>query len=297
MRYALVLMWQLMDGIYMHTEDLVSSTLTKRVRELMDSHGIVERKQSSTLARILGLSFSAAYRKLHSSSRWTVQQINQVAAHFKESPAKLLESLNEISGLPTQDDPQEAVLTIGHKELPCLAWIDRPLSDGQTADLVAIQVRGRWRIYEMSAAPEGTRHDVEKIELYPKQFSRMSIAVIEDDEAAADNITEYLNAIGFKATPYYSLASALAAVAHHAYDGYLIDWFMGNETAEGLIKAIRTSGNVDAPIFLLTSKQENNIDMETELARLIRQYDVDCKEKPARLHIIGAELSKCLNLY
>lgn len=280
----------------MHTKNQVSSTLTKRVRDLMESHGISERKQSSVLARILGLSFSAAYRKLHSSS-WTFEQINTVAAHFKESPAKLLESLDEIVGLPTRADPQEAVLTVGHKEMPCLAWITRPLPDGQTADLVAIQEHGRWRICEMSAAPEGTKHDVEKIELYPKQFARMSIAVIEDDEAAADNLCEYLNAIGFKATPFYSLASAMADVQHHAYDGYLIDWFMGNETAEGLIAAIRKTGNIVAPIFLLTSTLESNIEMETELARLIRQYDVDCKEKPARLHIIGAELSKCLNLY
>lgn len=270
--------------------------IASRVRDLMERHGIIERKQSGELARILSLSFSAAYRKLNSASPWTIEQINKVAAHFNESPAALLEAMTENERLPVTGEPHEATLTIGNKAIPCFAWIDGPLVEGQVAELVAIREQGRWHIRDMATTFEGVRYDVEKIEIYPRQIARLTIAVIEDDESTADNITEYLNAIGFNATPYYSTGSAMKAMLNQVFDGYVIDWCIGNETAEDIIKSIRASDHPTAPIILLTGQIEAGNADEVELARLVRRFNVDCKEKPARLHILAAELSKLLNL-
>jgi DNA-binding NtrC family response regulator len=138
--------------------------------------------------------------------------------------------------------------------------------------------------------------DVEKIEIHPKQISKLVIAVIDDEVGTADNVSEYLNAIGFKAIAFYDTATAAAAVHHQVFDGYVVDWLIGKETAEGLIQTIRSSSNPHAPIILLTGEISTGKVNETEVARLMRRFDVLCQEKPTRLPIIAVELSKALGL-
>src|ERR1700737_232683 len=61
------------------------------------------------------------------------------------------------------------------------------------------------------------------------------------------------------------------------------------------IRAVRASENPDAPIFVLTGELLTGKASESEISEVIRQFDVACYEKPARLAILVADLSKRLN--
>ena len=69
----------------------------------------------------------------------------------------------------------------------------------------------------------------------------------------------------------------------------------GNQTSATAIRAVRASENPDAPIFVLTGELLTGKASESEISDVIRNYDVACYEKPARMAILVADLSKRLN--
>jgi hypothetical protein len=75
----------------------------------------------------------------------------------------------------------------------------------------------------------------------------------------------------------------------------VIDWLFGSQTSAAAICAVRASENPDAPIFVLTGELLTGKASESEISEVIRNYDVACYEKPARMAILVADLSKRLN--
>lgn len=272
--------------------------VANRVGQLMDRHDIPKQKQTRTLADILGLSFAQAHRKMRGQSTWTFGEIKGVAEAFGEPIGVLVESRHESEHLPTP-----ALLDVGTKLLPCLAWIGEELKGGKHPEYVAVRVSDLWRVYLPDDAPNGPRYNVELIEIRPRpaDSDKPTIAVVDDDlgddEAplkTADVICMYLNDRGFKATAYYDAASFRDAVKRVVFDAFVVDWLLGNETAEEAIKDIRTSDNPRAPIFLLTGQLETGAADESEIARVMTAFDVNVLEKPARLPLLAAELNKKL---
>lgn len=282
----------------MSTEKLESEAIAKKVRELMEYRGISERKHTGELGRILKLGFSAAHRKINGESPWTVSQIIEVAAHYNERPGALLDSIflnNPLS--PSNNIAQEAILTILGREFTCMAQISELLPKNQSASFVAFENKGQWRIVEMmDAPPELELYKVKKIEINPARIHNLSIAVIDDDIGTANNIRDYLNELGFKATAFYDIHSTATALRNNVFDGYILDWFVGKETSEGLLKLIRASNNQNAPVILLTGQMLTGMVNDTEVAGLMRRFDVLCQEKPVRLPIIAEELFKMFGL-
>jgi DNA-binding response OmpR family regulator len=78
------------------------------------------------------------------------------------------------------------------------------------------------------------------------------------------------------------------------FDAVVIDWLFGAHTSAGAIRAVRESDNPDAPVFVLTGELTTGKASESEISQVIRDYNVACFEKPARLAILVADLSKRL---
>ncbi len=85
------------------------------------------------------------------------------------------------------------------------------------------------------------------------------------------------------------------ALQTQVFDGIVIDWLFGNQTSAAAIRAVRASENPDAAIFVLTGELLTGKASESEISDVIRNYDVACYEKPARMAILVADLSKRLN--
>lgn len=284
----------------MHTVDLLldSAHIARRVQDLMERHDIGKRNQSGELARILDLSFSQAHRKMRGNSPWTLVQIKKVASHYGESPSTLIETFADTETTPTKGVAHDAVLVIGEKELPCLAWIGNVFLSGRPPEFLAVRQNENWRIYESDHAPAEPQFCVELIEIRPRrtEADKPTIAVVDDDRDSADGLCDYFNERGFKASPFYSADVFLDSLRKNPFDGYVIDWILGRETSEKAIEEIRDSENSEAPIILLTGELQTGKVDESDIARVIRKSNVDCLEKPARLSLLTANLSKKLKL-
>ncbi|MEW9585640.1 helix-turn-helix domain-containing protein [Paraburkholderia sp. DGU8] len=278
------------------TDSPDSIAVAERVRELMSRHGIGKRHQTTELCRILELSFSQGHRKLRGNSPWTLSQIRKVAEVFGEPAAQLLGAQSLDPGM-VGALAREALLCIGALELPCTAWIGAALEPGSRPEFVACSKLGQWRVTRHDGTLCENAYKVHKIEIYPRraETGKPTIAVVDDDQASADKLRDYLARSGFAAVAIYGLAAFAEQLQSQMFDGVVIDWLFGTQTSAAAIQAVRRSQNPDAPIFLLTGDLLTGKASESEISQMIRDYDVACYEKPARMAILVADLSKRLN--
>ncbi|CAD6556058.1 helix-turn-helix domain-containing protein [Paraburkholderia metrosideri] len=270
--------------------------VAERVRELMSRHGIGKRQQTTELCRILDLSFSQGHRKLRGNSPWTLSQIKKVAEVFGEPAAQLFGAQSLDPGM-VGAIAQEAVFCIGATELACTAWVGAALEAGSRPEFVAYSRLGQWRVARHDGTLYQSAYEVHKIEIYPRraETDKPTIAVVDDDQASADNLRDYLERSGFAAVAIYGLASFAEQLQTQVFDGVVIDWLFGAQTSAAAIRAVRASENPDAPIFVLTGELLTGKASESEISQVIRNFNVACYEKPARMAILVADLSKRLN--
>ena len=273
-----------------------SIAVAERVREVMSRHGIGKRQQTTELCRILGLSFSQGHRKLRGNSPWTLSQIKKVAEAFGEPAAQLFGAQSLDPGM-VGAIAQEAVFSIGAIDLACTAWVGAELEAGSRPEFIAFSKLGQWRVVRHDGALYQNAFEVHKIEIYPRraETDKPLIAVVDDDQASADNLRDYLEHSGFCAMAFYGLSAFSEALQTQVFDGVVIDWLFGTQTSAAAIHTVRASENPDAPIFVLTGELLTGKASESEISDVIRNFDVACYEKPARMAILVADLSKRLN--
>jgi CheY-like chemotaxis protein len=277
--------------------DTQSTAIAKSVRDLLIRKGVPKRSQSKKLMEILGLSLSQAHRKLSGSSNWDLVQIKQVADYFGEP----FTSLNAIFSEPPASSEKTSIpatFFIEGRELPCFVCVGAPLQTIRNVEYVASKTKeNEWRVIETAAAQDHAMyHRVTKLEIALKQAQQLLIAVLDDNEASADNLSDFLVETGFHAEAFYDLDTLAQEIAERTFDAYVIDWLIGQTTAESLIQLIRAKQGRPAPIFLLTGEIDTGRALESDVARVIVEYDVSLQEKPTRLPIITAELSKALGI-
>ena len=273
-----------------------SIAVAERVRELMSRHGIGKRQQTTELCRILDLSFSQGHRKLRGNSPWTLSQIKKVAEVFGEPAAQLFGAQSLDPGM-VGAIAQESVFSVGGIELACTAWVGAPLEPGSRPEFVAYSKMGQWRVTRHDGALYQSAFEVHKIEIYPRrsEADKPLIAVVDDDQASADNLRDYLERSGFTSVAIYGLGAFVVQLQTQVFDGVVIDWLFGNQTSAAAIRAVRASENPEAPVFVLTGELLTGKASESEISEIIRNYNVACYEKPARMAILVADLSKRLN--
>ncbi|PTB20211.1 hypothetical protein C9I57_14090 [Trinickia symbiotica] len=272
-----------------------SLAVAERVRALMTKRGIAKRQQTTELCRILELSFSQGHRKLRGSSPWTLAQIRKVAEAFNEPAAQLVGMAQDEPGV-AEASAREALLCIGPVEWPCIAWIGNPVNAHRYAEYVAYPRGDQWRVVRAEGALAADACEVVKIEIHPQraQDRRPVVAVVDRDRTAAEALRAYLEQSGFSPVVHESLSAFEDALRTQTFDAVVTDWLFGDETAAAAIEAVRRSRQSAAPVFLLTGELLTGKASESEISDVIRRLDVSCYEKPARLAILVADLSKRL---
>ncbi|WP_423761808.1 helix-turn-helix domain-containing protein [Burkholderia sp. NLJ2] len=276
--------------------DVSATLIAQRIREILTKNGIGRRQHAGTISRILNLSFSQAHRKLKGQSPWAIHQVNQITAEFGEDVGQLFGE-SQADSAPVEGDPTAASLVIGNTAIPCQAHIGLALSADQRGDLVALETDGRWFIHTADNAPEGQLHSVRLITIRPtvEEIRRLSIAILDDSAEAADELSKYLRNQGFNTQAYYDIQSFNDAVRDQMFDGFVVDWIIGQDTSESCMTKIRQSENPDAPILVLTG-QLNTSERESQIARAMRTFDIlGPYEKPIRLSVIKAAFDRYFN--
>ncbi|KVE22195.1 histidine kinase [Burkholderia vietnamiensis] len=277
--------------------DASATLIANRIREILLKNGIGRRQHANTISRILNLSFSQAHRKLKGQSPWAIHQVNQITTEFGEDVGQLFGESSAVA-VAAEGEPVTASLVVGHTRIPCSAHIGPALSADQRSELVAlVESDGHWSIHTPDTAPDGQAYAVRLIKIVPtvEEIRRLSIAILDDSAEAADELSKYLRNQGFNTHAYYDIQSFNEAVRDQMFDGFVVDWIIGQDTSESCMTKIRQSENPDAPILVLTG-QLNTTERESQIARAMRTFDIlGPYEKPIRLSVIKAAFDRHFN--
>ena len=177
-----------------------------------------------------------------------------------------------------------------------MAWVGAALDAGSRPEFIAQKLNNRWLVTKHEGVLLHAAYDVHKIEIQPRRadVEKPVIAVVDDDRHPPTTCTTIWNARGFTALAFYNLDTFLEALQTQVFDAVVIDWLFGVHTSAGAIRAVRESDNPDAPVFVLTGELTTGKASESDISQVIRDYNVACFEKPARLAILVADLSKRL---
>jgi CheY-like chemotaxis protein len=260
------------------------------VTTLFTARGLVESEWRSTLAGIIGGSYSTAQRRLASEDQFTIGELRAIAGHFGTTVSLMLKAA--YADERKNPDATHATLKLGDHKFPCIV-VTRTSCRSSAEALVTYEGQdGEIYVTPVSDAEPGKElRAVSSIEIQPPKAFR--IAVLDDVLSAAVPVVQLLNGRGFEATAYTTAPQVQALLAQAKRpDGYVLDWTLdGGQNSRSLIRSIR---DVDSqcPIFLLTGTiQQAN---EGEISEVVQLYRVQVHVKPARTVILAASLRSLL---
>ncbi len=254
------------------------------VRALMERHGLPKYRQSAWLADATGLSYSQAHRRMTGASPWSLEDLARVATLFGES----------LSDLVSVGQPQASVagvMSIGAARLPCQLWLGETVEQPRPDSLVAVKTSSGWSAVLASEASDGVAYRIERLEARPVAATRKVIAVLDDDQDLTNSIVAHFEASGYDARPFYKTADLLASAAAQRYDGYVVDWIVGEKSVIKLIAALREQ-DAKCPIVVLTAQVLSGVVDEADIADAVKRYDFVFSEKPVRTTILTATLTR-----
>jgi len=259
------------------------SLAVKCVRALMERHGLPKYRQSAWLADALGLSYSQAHRRMTGASSWTLEDLEKVGARFGES-------LGQVVSLDAGRGSVRGIMSIGAARLACRLWVGEPVSQPRPHSLVAVNTGSAWTVLPAGEASEGVAHRIERLEAKPDESEARVIAVLDDDQDVTNSICAQFQANGYEARPFYKAADLASSARSQRYDGFVIDWIVGETSTLKLIAALRENAPA-APIVVLTGQVLMGAVDETEIARAVKTYGLSFSEKPVRMSILSATMA------
>ena len=263
-----------------------ASLAVRCVRALLERHGLPKYRQSAWLAEATGLSYSQAHRRLSGTAPWTLEELERVGALFGETIAQVVALGQGEARLPVR-----GTLALGNANLQCQMWLGDPIQNPRMGSVVALKTAAGWAAVSASEALEGVTYSIDRIEARPAEVTRKLMAVLDDDRDLTDTICEHLNESGYEARPFYESGALLASAKLRRYDGYVIDWIVGEESALPLIAALRAQ-DAACPIIVLTAQVLAGLVNETDIADAVKTFNLGFSEKPVRMSILSAMLSR-----
>jgi ActR/RegA family two-component response regulator len=256
------------------------------VRALMERHGLPRYRQSAWLADAMGLSYSQAHRRMNGASPWTLEDLVKVAALFGES-------LADVISIGQPGDAVAGTMSIGSAQVPCRMWLGDPVDTPDANGVVAVRTSSGWCAVPASEAAGDVVYKIERLEARPASAAHKVIAVLDDDQDLTNSICAHLKSSGYDARPFYKIPDLLASAAAQSYDGYIVDWIVGETSVLKLIAALRGK-DAKSPIVVLTAQVLAGVVEEADIAEAVKRYDLTFSEKPVRTSILEATLTRAL---
>jgi CheY-like chemotaxis protein len=256
------------------------------VHALLGRHHVPERKRSKAVQELLGISYQAAHRRVHGDHPWQLDELERLAAAYGESAADLFQAIR-------MHDAVEATFVVGGFRCLCKAWLGAPTDPARPTALIARQESGRW-IVTPPGNLAGPSISIESVTLEPKAKRRFKVAIVDDEHETVSGACAFLNEVGFDATPFLSFSALREGMDQAQFDAYILDWWVGAETALDTISSIR-GANLHSPIGVLTGQIQTGRLQPSDVAHVIRTYGVSVPfEKPLRGPILAAWLHQAL---
>ena len=250
--------------------------ISKAIQAVLDRHGVPERQRLNTLEAAAEMSYQQVRRRMTGETPWNVDEIKRLASHFGEPLFKLLGTLVDDAG-------QQATLLLGGISLPCSIWIGPPAPPkARIGPLVAIasETGDHWTAVPVAEA--GARKAYEIKRLIFESAPPRRVAIVDDDDDLAASIVQFLREKGLDAISYRTGEHLRAALDTSRFDGFILDWMLGEGNVRELLPEVRAR-NPNAPIIILTGEFEAGGAQEDELAATISAYRAQLYEKPTRM--------------
>lgn len=265
------------------TAEGAPSLAVRCVRALMERHGLPKYRQSPWLADAFGLSYSQAHRRMTGASTWTLEDLERVGALFGEKLVRVI----------TLDPAQGSVpgaMKLGSATLDCQLWLGEAVTNPRPDSLVAINTSAGWTAVLASEAGEAVTYKIDRLEAKPSAGARKVIAVLDDDQDLTNSICAHFESSGYEARPFYKTADLASSAKVQRYDGFVIDWIVGETSTIKLIASLREE-DASAPIVVLTGQVLMGMVDETDIAEAVKTFGLVFSEKPVRMSILSATLA------
>jgi CheY-like chemotaxis protein len=175
-----------------------------------------------------------------------------------------------------------ATLPFAGAALPCTIWpVGEPLP-GRIGPMVAMhdETTDQWTVAPASEVADSPSYELARL-LFERSPPRR-VAVLDDDSDSAQSIVDFLGAKGMDAQPFNCAVELLAAMETEPFDGFVVDWLLGDTTAKDLLSKIRArvpsgpGGHPHRP------DRDRRVASEEELAMVGASYRALLFEKPTR---------------
>ncbi len=257
------------------------------VRALLERHGLPKYRQSAWLAEAMGLSYAQAHRRMSGAASWTLEELERLATLFGESLGEVVGSAEARASVP-------ALMQLGASSVPCELWLGDELRNPDPDSVVAVHTSEGWAAVCAGEVGDRTPYAVERLQARPVAAQRKVVAVLDDDRDLTDSICAHLQASGYDARGFYrseDLQTSIEAAQRH--DAFVIDWIVGETSTAKLIASLR-SRDAACPILVLTAQVVSGMVPESEIAAAVADYNLVFSEKPVRMAILSASLSRAL---
>ncbi|KQW02872.1 helix-turn-helix domain-containing protein [Rhizobacter sp. Root1221] len=247
--------------------------ISRAIQALLDRHGVPERRRNTTLEAAAGMKYQQVRRRMTGETSWNVDEIKRLASHFGEPVFKLLGALVDDAGQP-------AVLKVAGLQLACSVWPGEAIAgDKAVGPLVAAQdgESGEWEVFLPAVAAGRAVHEVRRVVFEAEEPRR--VAVIDDDEAAAETIVQVLRQKGLEAISYSNAEHIRSALETTTFDGYIVDWQLGEQDARDVLQLIR-GRTAAAPLIVLADILTDS--QEAQFEEITATFRAQLFVKPAR---------------
>jgi len=259
---------------------------SRYVRALLSRHDVAPAQYVTTIAEILSVGYTLAYRRMNGAVSWELEEIEAVARHFGESLADVFAEDHAAEELA-------AMLMAGPVRLPCQLVVGNPLREPQRNSLVALKLGEQWMVVPATEAGASACFEVRSMRVTGTGDRRWRIAVLDDDPTEAASLAQHLEARGCDVAAFTRVDELVPSMKVRPFDGYVIDWLLEEGSAAELVGMIRADDR-ECPIVVLTGKIQADVTVESAVAEAVSTYKLLFFEKPTRLPIISAQLLQAL---
>lgn len=248
--------------------------ITQAITALLDRRSVPERKRLVALEAAAGIAYQQVRRRMMGETPWSAEEIKRVAAHFGEPLFALLGALVE------EQPGQPAILAIGSSRTPCTVWPGAKAAQG-IGPYVAVPAENSgdcWTVLPPAEAAGRETFEIRRLVLEMEQPRR--VAVVDDDDDLGRAIVQFLRQKGLDAISYTTAEHLRAALETTTFDGYILDWVLGDDRASALLPLIREK-NPAGPVIILTGQIDGEA-QESELASAMAVFRAQLYEKPSR---------------
>jgi len=243
-----------------------------KIRTLLTTNGVNERKLASTVASILGIHYNSAKQKMDGKRGFSLDEVKLVFKHFNQDFI--------------EQRKHNCVFIMNNIHKRCNIEVETTveLENLSNNENYAIKKDG---IFIINTNTNHHAHEFFKVKSIDF-LSPPTIAIVDNNIDILELLKKITSRYGLVADLYSTVEDLEKSNKFLNYDAFILDWLLDfDKTPEQLIKKIRDRQDFSSLVIILTGELSHH---EKVIANMIVDYHVHLIEKPTKPLIISSLL-------